>query len=378
MITEPATNASIVFFDNDNEMQKIQGFLKQARNCGIKIIPHTQSVSDIKKLLKENKFIVIQKNQIVKISDNKNQYEFGCEETAPKKYEFKIENSSNAVKKNISSVIKGQKNIKEEITNICKDSEILNICSREFLDIIRDKKLVNLEPENQIIPLKKKIFTEKPDAKIIIDAENLELKKEVQHLKLNYSNLSNFTGEQGQIIRSLIKQKDEKDGELNNLKSKIIGYHISEENLQRHNTLLIKSDKSKNKMITSLKEKNTALEIKNKALEEEKNALQSRLAQLENSIKSSGYTATFDSVILTQSHQENQNDDQNTIDLHERIKCLQSDLDSTKSELNDIKSSLDEACNFAEKKMKENIMLKAKYNKLLLEHDAAREELERI
>ncbi|WP_174888527.1 hypothetical protein [Candidatus Hamiltonella defensa] len=92
MITEPATNASIVFFDNDNEMQKIQGFLKQARNCGIKIIPHTQSVSDIKKLLKENKFIVIQKNQIVKISDNKNQYEFGCEETAPKKYEFKIEN----------------------------------------------------------------------------------------------------------------------------------------------------------------------------------------------------------------------------------------------------------------------------------------------
>ncbi|ASV33273.1 hypothetical protein GWK90_04475 [Candidatus Hamiltonella defensa] len=377
MITEPVKNASIVFFDNDNEMQKIQGFLKQARNCGIKIIPHTQSVSDIKKLLKENKFIVIQKNQIVKISDNKNQYEFGCEETAPKKYEFKIENSSNAVKKNISSVIKGQKNIKEEITNICKDSEILNICSREFLDIIRDKKLVNLEPENQIIPLEKKIFEEKPDAKII-DAEKLELKKEVKHLKLNYSNLSNFTGKQGQIVQSLIKQKDEKDGELNKLKSNIIGYHISEENLQRHNTLLIKSDKSKNKMITSLKEKNTALEIKNKALEEEKNALQSRLAQLENSIKSSGYTATFDSVILTQSHQENQNDDQNTIDLHERIKCLQSDLDSTKSELNDTKSYLDEESKVAEKIIKENIMLKAEYNKLRLENDAAREELERI
>lgn len=113
MITEPATNASIVFFDNDNEMQKIQGFLKQARNCGIKIIPHTQSVSDIKKLLKENKFIVIQKNQIVKISDNKNQYEFGCEETAPKKYEFKIENSSK--KKIYLQLLKGKKTLKKKL-----------------------------------------------------------------------------------------------------------------------------------------------------------------------------------------------------------------------------------------------------------------------
>lgn len=377
MITEPVKNASIVFFDNDNEMQKIQGFLKQARNCGIKSIPHTQSVSDIKKLLKENKFIVIQKNQIVKISDNKNQYEFGCEETAPKKYEFKIENSSNAVKKNISSVIKGQKNIKEEITNICKNADILNICSQEFLDMMRDKKIVNLEPENQIIPLEKKIFEEKPDAKII-DAEKLELKKEVKHLKLNYSNLSNFTGEQGQIVQSLIEQRNKKDGELNNLKSNIIGYHISEESLKRHNTSLINDNNSKGTRITSLKEKNEALEIKNKALEEEKNALQSRIAQLENSIKSSGYTATFDSVILTQSHQENQNDDQNTIDLHERIKCLQSDLDSTKSELNDTKSYLDEESKVAEKIINENIMLKAENNKLRLENEAARKELERI
>jgi len=65
--------------------------------------------------------------------------------------------------------------------------------------MMRDKKIVNLEPENQIIPLEKKIFEEKPDAKII-DAEKLEQKKEVKHLKLNYSNLSNFTGEQGQIV----------------------------------------------------------------------------------------------------------------------------------------------------------------------------------
>jgi len=40
-------------------------------------------------------------------------YQFGYEETTPEKYEFKIKNISNSVKKNISSVIQWGKNIKK-------------------------------------------------------------------------------------------------------------------------------------------------------------------------------------------------------------------------------------------------------------------------
>lgn len=143
---------------------------------------------------------------------------------------------------------------------------------------------------------------------------------------MNYSNLSNFTGEQGQIIRSLIKQKDEKDGELNNLKSNIIGYHISKESLQRHNTSLIDTNKSKDTKIKSLQEKNTASERKNEILEGEKKDLQSELTELKRSIKSLGYTTTFDSVVLTKSHQENQNDDKNTIDYMNKLNACKATL----------------------------------------------------
>ncbi|WP_157727310.1 hypothetical protein [Candidatus Williamhamiltonella defendens] len=47
MRTEPEKNTSIVFFDNDKEMQKIKESLKKALNCDIKSILHTHSVSDI-------------------------------------------------------------------------------------------------------------------------------------------------------------------------------------------------------------------------------------------------------------------------------------------------------------------------------------------
>jgi len=47
MRTEPEKNTSIVFFDNDKEMQKNTRPVKKDLNCDIKSILHTHSVSDI-------------------------------------------------------------------------------------------------------------------------------------------------------------------------------------------------------------------------------------------------------------------------------------------------------------------------------------------
>ncbi len=49
------------------------------------------------------------------------------------------------------------KNITKEIKEIYKNADTFNICSKKFLDIMMDKRKVNLEPANQIILLWKNI-----------------------------------------------------------------------------------------------------------------------------------------------------------------------------------------------------------------------------